>query len=84
MSLRALAALSIAAALGGCQPSSNICGQRLETVRDDGGQPLRCIFAEDCPQPSGMIVCVTDSPYELACVGCDDSECTLHQPEPCE
>jgi hypothetical protein len=84
VSLRALAAFAIAAALGGCQPSSNICGQTLEKMVGDDGQTQRCIAAEDCPQPSGVRICVTDGPYEAECVGCDHSECTLHRPVLCQ
>lgn len=70
--------------LAGCQPASNICGDRPEPMLDANGAELRCAVAEDCPRPNNILVCAYDGLLEDECVSCTDTRCVRHIPEPCQ
>ncbi|NOJ80573.1 hypothetical protein [Myxococcus xanthus] len=74
---------AIAVGLFGCN-DLEVCGSTASAITRDGGEPYRCVTAEDCPRTSRVNVCVTDvSPVEV-CVRCQDTKCVTVTPEACD
>lgn len=74
----------VAFALCACR-ATDVCGSRQEDVREpDGGALFRCVVPEDCPRPSNVSVCLTNTTPEKRCVTCLDTHCVETLPLPCD
>ncbi|MHB8875396.1 MAG: hypothetical protein ACYC8T_17060 [Myxococcaceae bacterium] len=77
-------ALLLGAPLLGCPEQPGICGVHEEPARREDGGGFSCIKTEDCPLPSGELVCVTPMLEERKpCVECQDTVCIRRVPEKC-
>lgn len=48
----------------------------------NAGTVYRCTASEDCPRPSGLPLCVTDTRPEQECIRCEDTRCVRAFPLP--
>lgn len=63
----------LACGLAGCLKSDVCKSEKIPESQADGGA-FRCVVAEDCPRPSNVSICLTNSP-EKSCVSCIDTRC---------
>lgn len=70
-------------ALGACSGEPLLCGTRVDPVRRIDGGVFECVKAEDCPRPSNVLVCVTDTSSGRDCVACVAAQCVRKVPEGC-
>ena len=71
------------AGLLGCGPSPlEACARESEPVTNDAGVVYRCTAFEDCPRPSQLPLCVTNTRPELECIRCEDTRCVRAFPLP--
>jgi hypothetical protein len=74
--------LAVAAGLAGCNASSTEeCVP--EPVLNAQGAEYRCAASEDCPRPSGVPLCVSDTGNLEECIRCFETRCVRVSPEAC-
>jgi hypothetical protein len=64
----------LACALGGCLKSDVCKSEQVAVSQADGGD-FRCVVPEDCPRPSNVSICLTNTTPEKSCVRCQDTRC---------
>lgn len=71
------------AALVGCDTASSL--ECEHPVQNDQGEDYRCITSEDCPRPSHVLLCITDTGTNglPECIRCRDARCVSVTPEAC-
>lgn len=69
-------ALVAALGLGLCACNgTDVCKtERVDVTQADGGS-FRCVIPEDCPRPSNVSICLTNTTPEKSCVSCIDTRC---------
>ena len=71
------------AALVGCDSASSSQCER--PLQNDQGEDYRCVVPEDCPRPSQVLLCITDTgtQEQPECIRCRDTRCVSVTPEAC-
>ncbi|WP_309889841.1 hypothetical protein [Archangium sp.] len=78
----ALVLFASMAGLLGCGPSPlEACARESEPVLS-GESVYRCTMSEDCPRPSQLPLCVTNTRPERECVRCEATRCVRAFPLP--
>lgn len=76
--------LFLSASTAGCN-LNNICGTTQQDVLHPDGGFYGCIASEDCPRPSNVFVCVTNTAPDKECVRCSsERRCVRIKPEFCK
>lgn len=70
---RALLALA-ACGLFACNGTDVCKSERVGVEQADGGA-FRCVIPEDCPRPSNVSICLTNTTPVKSCVSCIDTRC---------
>lgn len=60
--------------LAGCLKSEVCKSEQVQETQADGGD-FRCVVPEDCPRPSNVSICLTNTTPEKSCVSCIDTRC---------
>lgn len=64
----------VAGAGSGCL-GTDVCKVEQKAVLQPDGGAFRCVIPEDCPRPSNVSVCLTNTTPEKSCVSCNDTRC---------
>jgi hypothetical protein len=76
-------ALVLAVALFGCT-GTDVCGATKQPVLAPDGGAFRCVVPEDCPRPSNVSICLTNTNPDKECVTCTDTRCVETIPTTCD
>ena len=76
-------AAAVLASLAGCEPFLPAEEPCRRPVMNEQGEVYRCIAVEDCPRPSNVLLCVSDTGVRAECLRCDDTQCVRISPEAC-